>query len=45
MFFDVDTSFVRIFFPWYSFGLHIQSFVFAPNSATFDFVPLTRDPP
>ena len=33
-----------IFFWWYSFGLHIQSFVFAPNSATFDFVPLARDP-
>ena len=35
-----------IFFFWCcSFGLHIQSFVLAPNSATFDFVPLARDPP
>ena len=33
------------FFSWYSFGLHIQSFVLAPNLATFDFVPLARDPP
>ena len=24
--------------------MHIQSFVLAPNSATFDFVPLARDP-
>ena len=44
MFFDADTSFVR-FFLWCSFGLHIESFVLAPNSATFDFVPLARDPP
>ena len=45
MFFDADTSFVRFFLWWYSFGLHIQSFVLARNSATFDFVPLARDPP
>ena len=32
-------------FSWYSFGMHIQSFVLAPNSATFDIVPLARDPP
>ena len=34
-----------IFFWWSSFRLHIQSFVFAPYSAIFDFVPLARDPP
>ena len=27
-------------FWWYSFGLDIQSFVLAPDAATFDFVPL-----
>ena len=26
MFFDVDTPFLRNFFWWYSFGMHIQSF-------------------
>ena len=45
VFFDADTPILRNFFCWYSFGLHIQSFVLAPNSATFDFVPLARDPP
>ena len=45
MFFDAHTSFVRFFFWCFYFGLHIQSFVLAPNSATFDFVPLARDPP
>ena len=44
-FFDAHTSFVRFFLWWYSFGLHIQSFLLAPNSATFDFVPLAREPP
>ena len=44
-FFDADTPNLRIFFWCYSFGLHMQSFVLAPNSATFDFVPLARDPP
>ena len=32
------------FFWWYSFGLHIHSFVLVPNAATFDFVPLFEDP-
>ena len=32
-------------FWWYSFGLHIQSFVRASNLITFDFVPLAKDPP
>ena len=45
VFFDAHTSFVRFFFWCCSFGLHIQSFVLAPNSATFDFIPLARDPP
>ena len=45
VFFDAHTSFVRFVFWCCSFGLHIQSFVLAPNSATFDFVPLARDPP
>ena len=35
----------RKIFWWYFFGLHIQTFVLAPNSAPFDFVPLARDPP
>ena len=39
VFFDADTPFLRKIFWWYSFGLHIQSFVIAPDSATFDFVP------
>ena len=45
VFFNANTPFLRNFFWWYSFGLHIQSFALAPNSATFDFVPLARDPP
>ena len=28
----------------YAFGLHIHSFVLAPNAATFDFVPFVGDP-
>ena len=35
VFFDANTPFLRKFIGWYSFGLHIQSFVFAPNSVTF----------
>ena len=45
MFFEAHASFLRFLFWCCSFGLHIQSFVLAPNSATFDFVPLAKDPP
>ena len=39
VFLDADKPFPRKFFWWYSFGLHIQSFVLPPNSATFHVVP------
>ena len=44
VFFDAKTPFMRKFFWWYSSGLHIQSFILAPNLATFDIVTLARDP-